>query len=400
MNMPCRIGIIGGGQLGRMLAMAAKQMGHHVTVLDPVPHSPAGQVADRQIVAGFAHAPSLRELVENSDVVTYEFEHVDAGALHALEAEGHVIRPSAATLLWIQDKLVQKTRLRNHGVDVPDFMEVLGKRDLEEGARRFGYPFVLKRRHGGYDGKGFWVIRHEEELEALGALADGTSMLAERYVDYACELSVMVACSSEGDAVMYPVSQNVHEEGILRLSIVPANVGADVEARVRSLCRRVIGTLSDVGVFCVELFLTTDGQVLVNEIAPRPHNSGHYTIEACATSQYEQLVRVMTGCAPGSATLRSACAMSNLLGPADVAGPYRVEGLQTLLCEADVHVHLYGKAFAAHRKKLGHVTVLDANAERAAVRCMAAARDIRFVPDAHAPAHESAGPIHRKETGR
>jgi 5-(carboxyamino)imidazole ribonucleotide synthase len=309
--------------------------------------------------------------------VTYEREQVDTGLLLSLEAEGHVTRPSASTLLWIQDKYVQKTRLRDHGVEVPAFMEIRNSGDLRESARRFGYPFVLKRREGGYDGKGIALVRSADELEKLKCLVDGTPMMAEQYIDFISELSVMVACSSDGGLVVYPIAQNVHEGGILKLTIVPADVSAEVESRVRATCQRVMQTIADVGVFCMELFLTTDGHVLVNEIAPRPHNSGHYTIEACACSQFENHVRAVLGWPLGSPALCApAAVMVNLLGSAD--GPGTPQGLTAALGVPGAHIHIYGKARAARGRKMGHVTALGTTPEAALAVAQRAADYIRF----------------------
>ena len=382
LHPPARIGIVGGGQLGRMLAAAAKQMGHHVTVLDPDPGSPAGQVADRQIVAGFKDVAAIRELVAATDVATYEFEHIDAEVLSTLELEGHSICPSGTTLAMVQDKYVQKTMLKEHGIPVPDFAAVPHFGDLLECAVRFGYPFVLKYRKGGYDGKGNIVVRHAGQLADLRYLTDRKSLMAERYVDFERELSVVAVRSADGRTVLYPIGENVHEQGILRITTVPADIGTEVETRVHDTCMRVLEAISDRGVFCIEMFLSMDGQVLVNEIAPRPHNSGHYTMEACVTSQFEQLIRVMTGQPPGSARLRSPCAMVNILGGETAVCDYRVEGTDKVLAQEDLHVHLYGKSSTAFLRKLGHVTVLDDCVPKAAMRCTEALQSIRIVAGA------------------
>lgn len=376
---PARIGILGGGQLGRMLSCAAKQMGFYVTVLDPTPCSPAGQVADRQIVAGYMDVKAIRELVSSSDVTTYEFEHLDTSVLLELEAEGYRICPSASTLKKIQDKLTQKSMLKVHGISVPDFVEICNFKDLLDCANRFGYPFVIKTRRGGYDGKGYRLVRSIAELAGLSETVERNQLFAERYVDFDQELSVMAVRSMDGDTVLYPVGENMHENGILRLTTVPAEIDPEVEALVRSTCVHVLDALDDAGVFCIEMFLLSDGTVYVNEVAPRPHNSGHYTLEACATSQFEQLIRVMTGQPLGSPKLRSSCAMANILGVETAMGTYRIEGTELALNQEEVHVHIYGKQNTSLLKKIGHVTVLDACAKRAATLCLEAVQRLRIV---------------------
>ena len=382
---PARIGILGGGQLGRMLSCAAKQMGFYVTVLDPTPCSPAGQVADKQIVAGYMDVNAIRDLVSSSDVTTYEFEHIDASVLSELEAEGHRICPSASTLKRIQDKLTQKNLLRAYGISVPDFIEIVHFNDLLECAKRFGYPFVIKARRGGYDGKGYRLVRNPAELADLKELVASHQLLAERYVDFDQELSVMAVRSMDGDTVLYPVAENMHENGILRLTTVPAEMDPEVEALVRSTCVHVLDAMDDAGVYCIEMFLIPDGSVYVNEVAPRPHNSGHYTLEACATSQFEQLIRVMTGQPLGSPKLRSSCAMANLLGVETAIGSYRIEGTEMALNQEEVHVHIYGKQSTSLLKKIGHVTVLDACAKKAAALCLEAVQRLRIVSGTDMP---------------
>ncbi len=362
---PYRIAIVGGGQLGKMMTVAAKQIGFHVTVLDPTEGSPAAQVADRQVVASFLDGEAIRSLAAEADVLTYEFEHIDSEALIDLEARGRPVFPTPRLLRVIQNKLTQKRALAGAGIPVPEFAPVADAGDVREAAARFGFPMMLKACTGGYDGKGNRLLRGPDDIaESLAAIGGGEKM-AERHVRFACEVSVMVARSRHGEIRTYPLSENEHEDSILRCGIVPARVSGAVAARARQVAEAVMAEFSGVGVFCVEMFVTPDGGVLVNEVAPRPHNSGHYTIEACVTSQFEQHVRAIAGLPLGDTSLRTPAVMLNLLGEDGHAGPAVLEGCAKALSLPGVHLHLYGKRFTAPRRKMGHVTVTATGLDRA-----------------------------------
>ncbi len=377
---PAKIGIIGGGQLGKMLASAAKRMGYHVTVLDPNPLAPAGQVSDQQIVAAFSDTAAIRKLAEEVAVTTFEFEHIDADILIELEREGHRIVPSGSSLKIIQDKLIQKTFLKDAGVPVPAYAAATSLKDLREFAAVHGYPLVIKNRTGGYDGKGTTLVADDDQLKRVLKQIPEQSCMVEQYVPFKRELSVLAARNALGQVELYPVAENMHEQSILQMSRVPALVSMDVEKEAQQISERVLAAFQDSGVFCIELFQTQDNRILVNEVAPRPHNTGHYSIEACVTSQFEQLVRIMTGMPLGSTRLRSPCVMANLLGHRDVQGPYTILGLEEVLAAEDIHLHLYGKQQTAHLKKLGHLTALGGNILLAERKCRKALDQIKIVP--------------------
>lgn len=382
LNPPAKIGIIGGGQLGKMVAIEAKRMGYDVTVLDPNPASPAGQVADHQIVAGFSDAKALRELVAGADVSTLEFEHIDADVLATLELEGYAIYPSGSTLKKIQDKFSQKKMLSEIGVPVPEFYEVTNYLELLTCSDILGFPFVVKFRKGGYDGKGNIMIHEAGQLKDLEAYAEKGLLMAEKFVDFERELSVVTARAIDGQIKLYPVAENIHEQSILRLTRVPADIDLKVQQDIDKICKKVLAGLNDSGIFCIELFLTSNGKVYVNEIAPRPHNSGHYTIEACMTSQYEQLIRIITRLPLGSCMLRSPCVMANILGCETTIGHYTLSGLEMVLNVEDLHLHIYGKSKTGYLKKIGHITVLDDNITIAEQKCLNALGKIRILPSA------------------
>jgi 5-(carboxyamino)imidazole ribonucleotide synthase len=378
LHPPARIGIIGGGQLGKMAAIEAKKMGYYVTVLDPNPASPAGQVVDHQIVASFTDAIAIRELVANTDVSTYEFEHIDADTLVSLELEGYAIYPSGSTLKNIQDKYAQKKMLKEMGICVPDFYLVTNYLELLNCADNLGFPFVVKFRRGGYDGKGNFIVHEACQLKELESYADKELLMAERFIDYDRELSVVTARAVDGQIRIYPIAENVHEQSILRLTKVPADINSNVQKDIDTICNKVLDGLKDCGIFCIELFLTRDGRVYVNEIAPRPHNSGHYSIEACVTSQYELLIRIITRLPMGSCMLRSPCVMANILGNETANGDYTYNGFDKVLEVEDLHLHIYGKQKSGYLKKIGHITVLDDNIMVAEQKCLDALSKIRI----------------------
>lgn len=377
---PARIGIIGGGQLGKMITAEAKRMGYYVTILDPTLSSPAGQVADEQITASFTDRDAIERLVGDSDVTTYEFEHIDADMLIALEAEGNSIYPSGKSLKSIQDKYVQKTMLKNAGLPVPDFFPVNDEQDILKCVGTIGLPFILKTRSGGYDGKGNCVIKSKGEIGQALEEFKGYALMVERFIEFERELSIIVARDFKHKCAYYPIVENMHEDSILRLTRAPSSIEMAVEQRIRDIAARVMEVLDDYGVFCIEMFLAKNGGLYINEIAPRPHNSGHYTIEACVTSQFEQLVRVITGMPLGSTEQRYPCVMANILGSGTVEGQYSFEGIEEVLGEDDIHLHLYGKQFTKKMKKIGHITVLDKSLEAAEKKAMRALKKIVIKP--------------------
>ncbi len=377
---PARIGIIGGGQLGKMITVEAKRMGYHVTVLDPTPSSPAAQVADKQITASFMDKSATKKLAGACDVITYEFEHIDADILIELEKEGYNILPSGKSLKTIQDKYVQKTMLKKAGILVPDYILVKDMQDMSKCIDTLGLPFILKTRWGGYDGKGNCVVKSEEQMDKVMEKFAGHSLMAERFIKFERELSIIAARNLKNDYAFYPVVENIHENSILRLNRAPSDINSPVEKKVRKIAEKVIEILDDYGVFCIEMFLTPNEEVYVNEIAPRPHNSGHYTIEGCAASQFEQLVRVITGMPLGSTELRSPCVMVNILGNDTVEGEHRFEGIENVIGEDGIYLHLYGKKNTKKLKKIGHITALDKSIKAAEEKALRSLKNIVIKP--------------------
>lgn len=361
------VGILGGGQLGRMLANAGSAMGYRFVALDPTPDSPMGQVAE-QIVAAYDDRDAARELAARSDVITYEFENVDADVAAMLMSESYV--PQGSELLYTtQHRLREKRAIEAAGVRVAPYSEIRSAEELREAAERFGTPCVLKTATGGYDGKGQWVIRDLSETdEAFATLSrSGTQLVLEQFIDFAMEISVIAARSTNGEIKAFPPAENIHVENILHLSIVPARLEDKVLREAERLAVRLAEGLSVVGLIAVEMFVTRDGGLYVNELAPRPHNSGHYTMEACRTSQFEQHIRAVCGLPLGDTELLTPVVMVNVLGQ-------HVEPLLERLAVKDEaaerlnvapKVHLYGKKDAVFKRKMGHVNVLADSTEAA-----------------------------------
>ncbi|MED1945492.1 MULTISPECIES: 5-(carboxyamino)imidazole ribonucleotide synthase [Brevibacillus] len=355
------LGILGGGQLGRMIALAGRAMGYRFVTMDPTADAPCGQTADRQIVASYDDVEAAMQLASVSDVISYEFENVDAQVAEVLESRAYV--PQGSRLLRItQNRIREKTAIREIGIPVAPFCVVNSLEDLQNAVRELGLPAVMKTATGGYDGKGQWVLRSEAELEeAYETLSKaGTELIVEQFVPFQMELSVIAARNPAGELAVFPVSENIHQENILHLSIVPARISAQVAARAEEIARTIVEKLDVVGLIAVELFLTEDGQLYVNELAPRPHNSGHFTMDACVTSQFEQHVRAVCNLPLGSTELLSSVVMVNILG----------EHLQPVIDQIDklprtAKLHLYGKAESKAKRKMGHINVLAPTVEEA-----------------------------------
>jgi 5-(carboxyamino)imidazole ribonucleotide synthase len=339
-----------------MLAEAASPLGVDVVALDPTPDCPAVGPAADQIVAGFDDESGVRRLAARADVLTYEIELADPDVLEAVaEDTGVPVHPTPSTLRTIQDKLVQNRALADAGVPVPEFRAVDGADDLRAAFDALGSPLMLKRRTGGYDGRGNAPV--ESVADARDEFGDLDGFVAEELVDFERELSV-IAARGDGETATFPVGENVHEDEILRESIVPARTSEAVREQATSVATDVLGALDGRGVFGIELF-EADGRILVNEIAPRPHNSGHYTIEGCVTSQFEQFARAVLGLPLGDTTLRGPAVMANILGPADAETRDAVlEGVPDALARPGVSLHWYGKRELRPLRKLGHVTAV------------------------------------------
>ncbi|MBK5930748.1 5-(carboxyamino)imidazole ribonucleotide synthase [Halochromatium salexigens] len=356
-----RIGIIGGGQLGRMLVKAARRIGCTCVVLDPTPESPAGQVSGRQILADSHDPDALQQLADQVDVITFDIEDIDVAILSTIAQRGHRILPPTALLAEIQDKLRQKQLLLRLGIPSAEF--VAAEQPDVDSFARFGYPLVQKARRGGYDGRGVVVMRSAADFDQ----ALPVPSLIERFIPAAKELAVIVVRGQEGEVRSYdPVEMCFRSgENILDMLLAPARLPAATAAAACRLAIETVTALEGVGIFGVELFLTQDGELLVNEVAPRTHNSGHYTIEACITDQFEQHLRAITGLPLGVTDQLMPAAMINLLGAPGESGPPVIRGLRAALAIPGVSVHLYGKAETRPFRKMGHVTVLDADIERA-----------------------------------
>lgn len=354
-----RVGIIGGGQLGKIMAQKAKKMGFHVTILDPTPNCPAAQVSDKQIIGGFHDERKLSQLVEENDVTTFELEHVDTSILKKMYDGGNKIYPSPYLIELIQDKFKQKELLDKKGIPVPLYKEVKSEACLES----FGFPVIQKARKGGYDGKGVVLLKSKDDLSK----AIKADSFIEELVDIEKEIAVMVARNIEGEIVCYPVVEMLFDErvNICDIVIAPARIDEEIRKQVEEIAIKSIEVLDGVGVFGVELFLTKDNRILLNEIAPRPHNSGHYTIESCLTSQFEQLIRAVTNLPLGSTKLISPSAMVNLLGEEGYKGEPIIEGIHEALEISGLSFHFYGKEQTSPFRKMGHITVLDESLDEA-----------------------------------
>jgi 5-(carboxyamino)imidazole ribonucleotide synthase len=355
------LGVVGGGQLGRMFTCAARIMGYRVVVLDPDPHSPAGALADQHLQADYTDRGALEALGRTCAAITTEFENVPAQTLERLAAHCPV-RPAAAAVAIVQDRIREKTFLRDQGLPTAPFEPVFLPDGIEHALRDVGTPALLKRAALGYDGKGQATV---EDLPGAIAAFDalgGVPCVLERRVELQTELSVVLARDAAGSVTCYPVAENTHRAGILDTSVVPARVPPELAARTEAMACAVATALDYCGVMAVEFFVTTDGELLINEIAPRPHNSGHYTLDACVTSQFEQQVRMLCGLPAGDTRLLSPVVMVNLLG--DVWGD-SAPAWETLLADPRVKLHLYGKAEARPGRKMGHFNLLDPDLETA-----------------------------------
>jgi 5-(carboxyamino)imidazole ribonucleotide synthase len=358
---PSTIGILGGGQLGRMIANEAREMGYHILTLDPTENSPCGQVADRQIKAGFDSIEGAKELAQYSDVVTYEFENIGANIADYLEQGSYL--PQGYNLLYTtQNRLREKEAIEKAGVHVAPYLPVRSVEELEQGVSQFGYPSVLKTTEGGYDGKGQLVLRGEDQLAEAKQLVKSSEAewVLEQFVPFVKELSVVVARSPQGEVKAFPVAENIHEQNILHLSVAPARVTHEVEEKATTLALQLAESFQLVGLLAIEMFLQEDGTIFVNELAPRPHNSGHYTQQACITSQFEQHVRAICNLPLGETSITHPTVMVNILG----------EHLDDVIrqmpnLDASYKVHLYGKKEAKEKRKMGHINVIAGSIDEA-----------------------------------
>ena len=356
------IGVLGGGQLGKMLAQDASKMGLAVKVLDPTEKCPASPVAE-QVAGSFGNKDDIVEFAKGVDILTVEIEHVDTAALEAVEASGVEVQPSPETIRVIQDKYAQKEHFASSGVPLPDFMKINCEKCASSAGKLYGYPFMLKSRTLAYDGRGNAVVNSPEDaanaVDSLGGYKQG--LYAERMVPFVCELAVMVVRSRNGSVTSFPVVQTIHKNNICHTTEAPACIPKEIQQAALQAAERAVSCLKGAGVFGVELFLLNDGSVLLNEVAPRPHNSGHYTIEASGMSQYEAHLRAILGWPMGDTALKVGTSiMLNILGTGE--GEEGMRAAHDIMGKAyatpGASVHWYGKAGVVPQRKIGHITIV------------------------------------------
>jgi 5-(carboxyamino)imidazole ribonucleotide synthase len=362
------IGVLGGGQLGRMFAMAARRLGYRVHTLAPEHDTPTGQIADLEVVSSYEALDRVREFARGVDVVTFEFENVPSAAA-AAAAEFAFVRPSGEALEIAQHRIREKRFLTTHGLPVAPYAEVRSESDLRQAIERIGSPAVLKTAALGYDGKGQVTIKSDTDPIAAWETLGRKEAVLEAFIDLACEISVIGARGVDGTAAFFEPFENVHRHHILDVTVAPADVPASVAAEAIEITSAVLDGLEYIGLLCIEFFVARDGRLLVNELAPRPHNSGHLTFDACRTSQFEQQVRAICGFPLGATDLLQPAAMVNLLG--DLWQP-REPNWAAALSMPDVKLHLYGKASPRPGRKMGHITVLAPTREQARERALKA----------------------------
>ena len=363
-----KIGVMGGGQLGRMFAIAARRMGYRVHTFSPDEDTPTGQLADVEIAARYDDEAAVRGFARGVDVLTFEFENIPSQTI-AWCAEETVVRPDGRVLHICQHRLREKQFLLGAGIPLPGFVPVASEAELKAAVESLGTPCVLKTASFGYDGKGQAKIDEDTDLSAVWAPMKGQIAVVETWVPFEKEISVIVARGVNGAMVSYPVCENRHARHILDLTIVPAETDLDVASRARKLAGEIAESLNLVGLLAVEMFLLEDGQILVNELAPRPHNSGHFSFDACVTSQFEQQLRAVCGLPLGSAELLRPCAMANLLGDIWSGGE---PNWSAALGFPSVKLHLYGKAEPRPGRKMGHLVAFGETTAVAAERAATA----------------------------
>jgi 5-(carboxyamino)imidazole ribonucleotide synthase len=355
------IGVLGSGQLGRMFAMAARRMGYLVHTFSPETDTPTGQVADTEITAAYEDLDAVREFARGVDVVTFEFENIPAATVETI-AQLIPVRPSGTLLHTTQHRVREKTFLAQAGFPVTPFQPIGSLEDVRQGVARLGLPAIMKTAGFGYDGKGQQRIETEDEAIAAYLSQGGKEMILEKYIAFEREISVVAARGTDGRIVHYNLFENAHQRHILDCTVAPASVSPAVARRAVEITESLLSQLDVVGVLCVEFFLTEDGELYINELAPRPHNSGHLTIDACVTSQFEQQLRAVAGLPLGATTLRSPAAMVNLLGDIWQRGE---PDWRAACAFPNVKLHLYGKHEPRIGRKMGHLTACAASTEEA-----------------------------------
>ena len=350
------LGIIGGGQLGMMLTEAAKKMPEHISkviVLDPNENCSASLVGAEQIVADFKDKDSIINLANQVDIITYEIESGDSDVLKSVENKAE-INPSPETLKTIQDKFLQKTFLQNHNIPVPEFIKVDDIEEVKEGLKKFGYPALLKARRDAYDGKGNFKIDSENEIQTAYDYFKGQKLMLEKFVPFKMEVSVIASRNTKGEIKTYPLVENIHEKNILRETIAPSRTSNEVSEKAEKIASNTMDVLKGAGVFGIEMFVTQDDEIVINEIAPRVHNSGHHTLQSSKTSQFEQHLRAILGLDLGSTELLHNTIMYNILGNLDFQGEYK----KIEISEKNIFLKMYEKKISKPLRKLGHLNIV------------------------------------------
>ena len=373
--MKKRLGIIGGGQLGMMITEAAQNLNDEVseiTVLDPTENCPAAQVGAKQIVGDFKDKNAIVKLAEQSDIITYEIESGNTDVLSKIKTE---VEPSPSTLGIIQDKLSQKKFLSENGLPVSQFYEIASLDDLRERINELGLPVLLKARRDAYDGRGNFKITSPDEVEKAYQYFDGKSLMIEKFVNFKMEVSVVAARNTKGEIATYPLVENIHEDNILNMTIAPARVSDDVIRNAGEIAKKTMQVLNGAGVFGIEMFVDQNNEILINEIAPRVHNSGHHTLQSCKTSQFEQHLRAILGLDLGSTDLVHKTVMYNILGPGGFEGKYKPVKLEN----DGVYLKMYGKDISKPQRKLGHFNVVDMNDSKNTSELLTIADEIKNI---------------------
>ena len=355
------LGIIGGGQLGMMLTEAAKKMPEHISkviVLDPNENCSASLVGAEQIVADFKDKESIVNLSKQVDIITYEIESGDSDVLKSVENNAQ-INPSPETLKTIQDKFLQKTFLQNHNIPVPEFIQVENIEEVKEGLKKYGYPALLKARRDAYDGKGNFKIDSEDEVQKAYDYFKGQKLMLEKFVPFKMEVSVIASRNTKGEIKTYPLVENIHERNILRETIAPARTSEEVSKKAEKIASDTMNVLKGAGVFGIEMFVTQENEIVINEIAPRVHNSGHHTLQSSKTSQFEQHLRAILGLDLGSTELIYNTIMYNILGNLDFQGEYK----KIEISEKKIFLKMYEKKISKPLRKLGHLNIVGSEKE-------------------------------------
>ena len=350
------LGLIGGGQLGMMITDAAKKMPDKISeiiVLDPTENCPAAQVGATQIIADFKDSNAIIDLATKCDIITYEIESGDSDVLKSVEDKAE-INPSPETLKIIQDKFLQKSFLRENDIPVPEFIEIKNIEDVKTGLKKFGIPAMLKARRDAYDGRGNFKIDSEYDVQPAYDYFKGQPLLLEKFVPFTMEVSVIASRNTKGQIKTYPLVENIHKENILRETIAPARVSKNISEKAEKIAEKTMSVLKGAGIFGIEMFVTDNDEVMINEIAPRVHNSGHHTLQSSETSQFEQHLRAILGMELGSTKLKHNSIMYNILGDSGFTGEY----LPLEISESGVFLKMYGKKISKPLRKLGHVNIV------------------------------------------